>query len=306
MAIDSTRVSSSARSSGLQHRYVNKLTVTILKGDPIFLQLPQQPTPENPDTYLWQCNPAADPSLDAGHVAIAMDDCAPDAESQAQLVGAATARMAATGPYDPINWPNVNGAECIWNGTAGKYEFVPQASTRNVSHGLVMAYNVGNDLIGSDPTRVWTSLALKGQTWKDVAFLAGQPANFSPGSSFTAIQNWPYADNTEAFTPPNTTTGVITIPYQSYWKVQMHIKGQQSNDNKELTLRYWLRQSVGGDEVVATYDVATDKTQDRVINATLVLELEANETIQAGVSWVNESIGTYQMAACMMLVETVI
>ena len=137
-----------------------------------------------------------------------------------------------------------------------------------------------------------------------IAYLGGTPANFSPGSSFTAVQNWQESGATALYdTLPNQSTGVITIPISGLYRVNWVLVGRQSNSNKELSILYWIRSALEGDFVVGVMDVATDKTSWRTGSSSFLFEATAGDTLQLGVSRTQQSIGTYQMDPCTFEVE---
>ena len=140
----------------------------------------------------------------------------------------------------------------------------------------------------------------------NVSYLGGAPANFSPGSSYTAVTNWPDSLAIGEFADPNTTTGVITLPRAAEYKVNAQIIFQQGNTNKELAILLWVRSSVAGDFVLSALQVSDDKTNWRSLGASFGYAGVAGETLQLGLSVVNQSIGTASFQPCTFDVDMII
>ena len=133
------------------------------------------------------------------------------------------------------------------------------------------------------------------------AMLFGTPTNFSPGGGFTAVTGWPESVASGVFvdTPPDTGSGIITVPIASEITITPRLVWTQGNDNKELAYLLWLRTSGTGDTVIDVFDVATDKTTWRAAGSPFSFQAQAGETFQLGMSWNGDSSpGTSSFQAC--------
>ena len=144
------------------------------------------------------------------------------------------------------------------------------------------------------------------------ADLSGAPANFSPGSSFTAIQNWPTENHSSLFEygghAPDGTTGTIYAPRPGVYRMNARIIYQQGNDNKELAALLWVRESgsINQDYVIDALQISDDKTNWRSMGGSFLIEIPAaGDGLQLGMSWVNQSMGTNQMHPCTFEMEYV-
>ena len=138
------------------------------------------------------------------------------------------------------------------------------------------------------------------------SYIGGAPANFSPGASFTAIQNWETSKGIGYFDTPNASTGVHTLPIAAEYKVNAQIIFQQGNTNKELACLLWVRSSVAGDFVLDAIQISDDKTNWRALGGMFGYTGQAGETLQLGLSRVNQSMGSCSFQPCTFDVDMVI
>lgn len=129
-----------------------------------------------------------------------------------------------------------------------------------------------------------------------MAILAGPPANISPGASYTAIQNWQTAFDSQMFSQnvaSDAATGIITTPRNGIYDLTCQLVFQQGNSNKELAIILEVRSSVKGDIVISSLQVSDDKTDYRTLGLpAATFSLSKGETMQLGLSRVNQSLGT--------------
>lgn len=79
--------------------------------------------------------------------------------------------------------------------------------------------------------------------------------------------------------------GTIALPVMALYRVTAFVYGTQGNDTKEEMMRLWVRVAGGaqaGDSIIGTYDIATDKTNERSISCTFTRALDAGQTLQLG------------------------
>ncbi len=138
------------------------------------------------------------------------------------------------------------------------------------------------------------------------AHIGGAPANFSPGAGFTAIQNWGKSMAVGEFAIPSASTGVVTLPRAAEYRVNAQVIFQQGNSNKELACLLWVRSSVAGDFVLDSIQISDDKTNWRAVCGAFGYEGAAGETLQLGLSRVNQSMGSCSFQPCTFYVNMTI
>ena len=168
---------------------------------------------------------------------------------------------------------------------------------------LIANKNTSQDAEQTSPDWDFVAFLING------AYLGGAPANFSPGSSYTAIQQWADSFSYGRFLdyqPPIASTGVITLPQTAEYKVNAQVIFQQGNTNKELACLLWIRSSVAGDFVLDSIQISDDKTDWRSVGGSFGWDGQKDETLQLGLSRVNQSMGTCQFQPCTFDVDMVV
>lgn len=142
---------------------------------------------------------------------------------------------------------------------------------------------------------------------ENFALLAGSPTNFAPTDypigAWNSVAGWDEAIHTPLFavdTVPNRTTGVITLPRAGRYSVRGNLLFDQGNGSQNLSIRMWLRRDTGGgptDAICASMQVAHNQTDERQLNAEVVIDGAAGEELELGLSYVNNSIGTIDFAS---------
>lgn len=144
------------------------------------------------------------------------------------------------------------------------------------------------------------------QTWQkipgaDFAVMYGIPSMSGAWNTTTKLlSNYSESFATSDFDGfMNPSAGTIAIPVNGIYQIVVALTGRQGNDNKELTMRLFVRVVGGsqpGDYIVSVFDVATDKTRDRSFAATFTRDLYVGETISLVVN-ATTSTGTFVFEA---------
>ena len=211
------------------------------------------------------------------------------------------------GDYFSLNATTFAANTVTLNATGGVNFSDPQWGPTPLTQ--VVGSMAGDQLnfVYSQPDNVWRIRSTTGIETQGT-LVRGNPASFTPGSSFTAVGNWPLANDTPLFAdkPAVPATGILTPPRDGIYRLNAQLNFQQGNTNKELAVLLWVRFAGTTDVVIDSLQVSDDKTDFRSLGATYLADLVANETVQLGLSWVNESLGSCTFGvACTFGIELV-
>lgn len=136
----------------------------------------------------------------------------------------------------------------------------------------------------------------------ELAILYGNVSSPTLGSKNVVI-NYTDAGNTAHFdgTPPNKSTGVITIPDEGLYRVSGRLMGTQLDDTKEEDILLYLRQK-SSDFPIALKHVATDKSTLRLLQGYQPLFCDVGDTLSLVVE-ASTGMGSLTNAEALLEVE---
>ena len=95
--------------------------------------------------------------------------------------------------------------------------------------------------------------------------------------------------------------GILTVNDNTVEQIQFFVYGTQGNDTKEHMMRLLIRvtdaPSINGDYVVALFDVATDKTDERLFSGTITRRLPVGTKLQLCMN-ASADMGLFTILSC--------
>ena len=139
----------------------------------------------------------------------------------------------------------------------------------------------------------------------NLAILGGQPNNGGLGTGGLILTGWDVAVEAGLMVgAANAVTGEITIPETAWYRVVIHIYGNQGNDTKEESI--WLDFEAGGSWAEIGHEsVDTDKTSGRLLGAVFTRQLIVGDSVRVRLR-ASSGLGTFSFSACTFEVSKLV
>ncbi len=178
---------------------------------------------------------------------------------------------------------------------------VPVASITGIMTGDALTFTYDSTL------DIWRVYSIAPAEFQFSALFDGA-SNIDPGSEYTSFVGYGDSLDTPLFlsnTIADPINGIITAPRPGIYRLDFTVVFQQGNDNKELAAILWSRQSIDGDTRIDALQISDDKTNWRSMSFSGLVGLEQDETVQIGMSWVNQSMGNCSIDTISFVLEYV-